>query len=721
MLSRWHIPIQPYLTALFAIITLVIGLSTAALFYDRMKTASLNDANLAFDQVSTRIAQQLLQVRLEVQYGLALATAGRLANTPSFNARLAAKDGLWLLLNANGLVTAAYVGYPNGDFLLFRKIRAGDRPPPSLRGSAVYLLRTVENRGTGEIARLSFYDRNRKLIAVRVDPKFRFDPRTRPWFRAGTDSVALTQPYLFVSENRQRIGSSMSLRSVAGSVFGVDLDLDSTPDWLAGLLPTPSAVAAAVDAASGVVFVFSDRKILESINRQRAAPATVYDMHSAPLVAAFADAQRRTFPVTHGTYTDLQHRVWLYTVTPAKGANGKALLFPLIRGGKTVFIPRAVLVLAAPEDEVLASAARVRNDVLIVCAALLLAMVPIAYWFSQLISRPLHRLRADALALRSLDFSERPRRNSLITELDEFSDTFGTMRSHIREHNAAVANFIPHQFLELLGHRDVRGLQLGDHCESVMTMLFSDIRAFTTLSGSMTTAETFRFVNSYLTHIGPIVRENGGFIDKYIGDAIFALFPAGPGDAVDAAVAMQRRVVTYNEGRARAGYAPIAIGIGLHRGELMLGTIGESLRFETTVIADAVNIAARMEGLTKAFGALILASGEVMETVERMTYRTRKLGEVLVKGAVRAITVYEVCDADPFDLLEHKMRTNEDFERGRLAYAAGDFKTAERVFRDVAAGDERDQVAAYFRDRAAILASATDVVLWDGVEHMESK
>jgi class 3 adenylate cyclase len=457
--------------------------------------------------------------------------------------------------------------------------------------------------------------------------------------------------------------------------------------------------------ASGVVFVYSDRKKLESVDKDRTTPPTVYDVGSPPLAAAFADAERHAFAERRGTYVDADHRAWLYAVTPPKTADGKVQLFPIILGGKTIYGPRAVFVLAAPEDEILADALRVRNDALAVCAALLLATIPVAYWFSQLISRPLGRLRGDALALRNLDLADRPRRDSVITELDEFSETFGTMRSHIREHNEAVTNFIPRQFLELLGHRDLKSLQLGDHRESVMTMLVSDIRSFTTLSGSMTPAETFRFVNSYLTHIGPIVREQNGFIDKYIGDAIFALFPSGAGDALDAAVMMQRRVVTYNEGRARAGYAPISIGIGLHHGSLMLGTIGESLRFETTVISDAVNITAQMEDLTKTFGALILASGEVMENVDREAYHTRRLGEVVLPGAVNAIGVYEVCDADPYDLLEHKMRTKDVFERGRLAYACGNFREAEQLFGEVAASDDRDQAAGYLRDQAATVRS----------------
>ncbi len=717
MQRRRHLPIQPYLTALFAAITLVIGLSTAALFYDRMKTASINDANANFDRISANIAQQLLQVRLEIQYDLALVTATPLARAKTFAERIAAKDDLLPLLNANSLVSEAFVGYPDGDYIRLSRVLSDDDPPRSLHGAAAYVMHTVQIPGGRYVGKYWFYDKHLKLLAI-VTRRTTFDARKRPWYRTLPNAVTVTEPFVFASTFD--LGYSVSQRAPSGGVFAADVDLAATPRALSTYLPTASAIAAGVRSDSGVVFALSDGKMMEAANAHRSEPATVYQLGSPPLAAAFS-AARPPFMETSGSYIDAHGRVWFYRVTAARGADGKVSVYPLMKNGKLVDLPRAVLVLTAPEDEIIANATRVRNAGLIVSAALLVAMIPIAYWISLLISEPLKRLRGDALALRNLDFSDRPRRDSLISEVDEFAETFGAMRSHVREHNAAVANFIPRQFLELLGHRDLRGLRLGDHCESEMTMLFSDIRAFTTLSGSMTPAETFRFVNSYLSHIGPIVRENSGFIDKYIGDAIFALFPAGPGDAVDAAIAMQRRVVTYNEGRARAGYAPIAIGIGLHRGELMLGTIGESLRFETTVIADAVNIAARTEGLTKAFGALILASGAVMEDVDRSTYRTRNLGEVLVKGAVHAITVYEVCDADPFDLLGHKMRTKETFEQGRLAYAAGNFKEAERFFRAVAAGDERDRAAAYFRDRAAILASAVDAIQWDGVEHMESK
>ncbi|WP_445240301.1 adenylate/guanylate cyclase domain-containing protein [Microcoleus vaginatus] len=108
-----------------------------------------------------------------------------------------------------------------------------------------------------------------------------------------------------------------------------------------------------------------------------------------------------------------------------------------------------------------------------------------------------------------------------------------------------------------------------------MTVLFSDIRSFTTISEAMTPQENFSFINSYLSRVSPVIRAHQGFIDKYIGDAIMALFPESADDAVRAAVEMQKQVIIYNQDRLRSNYPLIVIGIGLHAGHLMLGTIGE--------------------------------------------------------------------------------------------------------------------------------------------------
>ncbi len=175
--------------------------------------------------------------------------------------------------------------------------------------------------------------------------------------------------------------------------------------------------------------------------------------------------------------------------------------------------------------------------------------------------------------------------------------------------------------------------KLGDHVQRDMTVFFTDIRDFTALSEQLTPQQNFNFLNSYLKHVTPIIRNHHGFIDKYIGDAVMALFPRNANDALNAAIEILNQVNRYNAGRRRAGYVPIEIGIGMHRGELILGTVGEGNRMQTTVIADAVNVASRIEGLTKTFGVGLLLSKAVVDGVDAdHKFMLRHLGAVKAKG-----------------------------------------------------------------------------------------
>ena len=141
-------------------------------------------------------------------------------------------------------------------------------------------------------------------------------------------------------------------------------------------------------------------------------------------------------------------------------------------------------------------------------------------------------------------------------------------------------------------------------------------------------------MNEYLAHAGPTIREHGGFIDKYIGDAIMALFE-DPDGALRAAVALQETLRTFNDVRLSHGGAPIAIGVGIHAGTLMLGTVGEERRIDTTVIADAVNVASRVEGLTKEYHVGIVVTDDLVKRLKAPPESLRPLGETHVKGLER--------------------------------------------------------------------------------------
>ncbi len=292
----------------------------------------------------------------------------------------------------------------------------------------------------------------------------------------------------------------------------------------------------------------------------------------------------------------------------------------------------------------------------------------------------------------------------------------------IELYSQAARKFVPREFLTHLGRETIADVELGDHVQREMTLFFSDIRDFTALSEAMSPQDNFKFLNSYLRNATPIIRANRGFIDKYIGDAIMALFPNEPIDALRASVEIQRALDTYNAGRKKAGYTPIRVGIGLHRGELILGTIGEEERMQTTVIADAVNVASRIEGLTKRFGVSLLVSGPVVDRLPAdHGFLLRHLGAVQAKGKTKSVEIYECFDTDPIDQRESKLQMAALFASGVADFRKGLLLSAQRAFNRIVAANPLDTVAAYYRDSCSRSVLIDRVADFDGIERIEVK
>ncbi|WP_445249585.1 ATP-binding protein [Microcoleus sp. OTE_8_concoct_300] len=288
--------------------------------------------------------------------------------------------------------------------------------------------------------------------------------------------------------------------------------------------------------------------------------------------------------------------------------------------------------------------------------------------------------------------------------------------------SAAYARFVPHDFISLLEKPSIIEVKLGENQERDMTVLFADIRSFTALSENMTPPENFAFINTYLGKISPAIRRNNGFIDKYIGDAVMALFPRSSSDGVRAAIDMQKEVNIYNQQRQKNGLFPIAIGIGLHAGNLMLGTIGERERMESTVIADAVNLASRLEGLTKVYGAGIIVSGAIIERLDDpKKYNYRFVDRVRVKGKRNAVSVFEIYDTETEQSIVLKQQTAEVFQEALNFYYLQKFVAAQKVFQNILQINPDDRVAMlYFkRSRKYRMYGAPDG--WSGVETSTEK
>lgn len=288
--------------------------------------------------------------------------------------------------------------------------------------------------------------------------------------------------------------------------------------------------------------------------------------------------------------------------------------------------------------------------------------------------------------------------------------------------NKVYERFVPREFLDFLNKTSIIEVKPGDQVQREMSILFMDIRDFTSLSEKMTPQQNFNFLNAFLNQITPVIREYNGFIDKYIGDAVMALFPHNPEDALKAAIKMCKVTMRHNIKLRALGYPLIKIGIGIHTGRLMLGILGDKERMQSTVISDSVNLASRLEGLSKVYGTSIILSKHTLLRISNLKkYNFRFVGKIQVKGKNNAISVYEVLDGETMETLKLKLKTKRDFERGLSFYQNKKFAEASVQFNRVLEFNPEDKATRLYFERCAQLMVHGVPDNWDGIEIMNGK
>ena len=285
------------------------------------------------------------------------------------------------------------------------------------------------------------------------------------------------------------------------------------------------------------------------------------------------------------------------------------------------------------------------------------------------------------------------------------------VEQQLAQMQAAYSRFVPPQLLELLGKESILDVDWGLQVEKKMTILFSDIRGFASMSESMSPQQCFDFINAYLSYMEPAVLAHGGFIDKYIGDSVMALFPARGDDALRGALAMLAELGRFNAQRSlqqgelaleNSGRrsSEIQVGIGMNSGLLMLGVIGGSNRMEVTVISDAVNLASRVETLTKTYQTPILITQHTLNSIRYPAdFSIRFIDRVRVRGKHLAQSIYEVFDADAPSLRTAKLASRDTFEEALAHYHFRRMEDALGLFSDCLEINPGDTPAAVYWQR----------------------
>ena len=270
------------------------------------------------------------------------------------------------------------------------------------------------------------------------------------------------------------------------------------------------------------------------------------------------------------------------------------------------------------------------------------------------------------------------------------------------------------------------GQDFLDGNSHVATVLFSDIRRFTSLAEAMSPRETVAMLNDYFTSMVEVVFTHGGMLDKYIGDAIMAVFGTALSDTSDAdnaltvATEMVRELARFNQLRRERGVEPIDIGIGIATGEVLAGSLGSRRRLEYTVIGDNVNLAARLESANKHYGTTVLLAASTVEALKSRAV-LRRIDRIQVKGKSQPTVAYESLghyDAERFPKLSGLIGA---YEAGLDCYEGRDWAGAIGHFGDALEVAPSDQPSRIFLDRCRYYSDNPPPENWNGVWIMEDK
>ncbi len=287
--------------------------------------------------------------------------------------------------------------------------------------------------------------------------------------------------------------------------------------------------------------------------------------------------------------------------------------------------------------------------------------------------------------------------------------------------------FVPEQYLNRIAPQGVESIQLGNAREEEISVLFCDIRGFTAIAESQSAMETFEWLNAFFTQMSRAITAHHGFIDKFLGDALLAVFDRAENhaeDALNAAVMMRQTLAEFNRDRHQYNLEqPVNVGIGIHTGVGLIGTVGSDSRMDSTVIGDVVNTAARLEELTKLYGCPILASGTTIAHVEGnfrsadleanghsefscpiapTSYSTRWVDRVTPRGKRMVLDLYEILGTPTQVLDRAKLQSHSCYNAGIQAWHQKDFAHALAYFHQVVEQNPSDTIAKLYVERCQV-------------------
>ena len=700
--------------ALFFALVLLTGAAITIGNFLQTRDAATDLAAGAFDSTIDRISERhagfFAPVTLVVElYSHDLLLSGEARNPESLI------EPVLHTLDQHPQLSSVYVGYENGDFFQIVSVfgREGVAESIGAPSETHYGVQSIsQNVGEPRKRVWTFLDENTQYIGEQTTNAPDYDPRTRGWFQnaqARPDEVIRTAPYSFDANARLGVTLAKTLIQPDIGVIGADVTLNQFSSFLEDIRPNPSHRILAFDV-NGSLIASPNFELLFKRSSDAAdaavVPSNITDIDD-PIIKEAARLFNQDGPFELETLN----------------AGGEEYLASVVRQTQGD-VHGLYILYAAPRTDFEGSLAGLASRSLIPGFLVILLALPAIIYLARMISRPLRRLSAETDLIRSFKLKDPVAMESVVREIDLLIGSVSSMKATLRE----ISKFVPQAIVRNILENEKQVAVGGE--KRRLSLLFTDVENFTPISESMPPEDLMVHMSEYFEELVSLIIKQGGTVDKFVGDAIFAYWNAPISienyEKAACVAALKCRQASEHLGDQwkNDGRQPWVTRFGVHAGDTIVGNVGSSDRIDYTVIGDTVNIASRLEGLNKYYGTNILVSDQIADVCAD-TFLFRHIDHSLPKGAVRPLQILELVGMfdgpEEFQIQPAQAKLVVDWNEVYEVYNSRDWIKALDAFEQFKLQYPEDRVAAIYLERITEFLVDPPADDWDGIMRFDKK
>ena len=674
------------------LIVLTVVIITSFVYF-KNKTATLKLVKLNFrkeaDAVLTKTENYMQNAQVTAEI------ASKVFNRPELKLRLNSQESAYLLnaVKNQPPIELCYYGDTDGNFL-----QAG------ILGKKIYTkqIRRIDGKAVTD---LNYFDSNFKLKKRESIADSKYDPRVRPWFKGAkaTGKIFWTEPYIFSENGKPGITVACPIYNKDKTLKGVvaaDITLDGLSEFIKAVDISKNSIAFIIDN-TGKLLAYSDPAKMTNVNNGKITRLAPHELKIAELttgIRCYQDHAENIFSY------DVQGSKYLGCFVPFPDNFGKQWLFAVI----------------APEDDFLGPMKdTLRMTMGLAISGLIIAVIA-AFLLARQVSRPIEKLAQEIMKIKNFELDNNQPVNSHIHEIQEMDAAVNAMKNSFRAFKLYVPSTLVKQLIDS-GEKVTIG---GKDRE--LTVFFSDIADFTTISENISPKELMMQLSDYFDIMTKMIEAECGTIDKFIGDAVMAFWGAPIRNedhaimACRAALKCQQIIGEFNKNWQAEGKFPFKTRMGINTGHMIVGNMGSRQRMNYSVMGDGVNLASRLEMLNKIYNTSIIISKGTHRYIHSQ-FITRTIDQITVKGKSQSVVIYELMAETGTPEAEQLTPLAEQFKTAYALYLKRDWQLAKTQFEAILEDYPADKPSTIYIERCDNFIANEPDASWSGISKLFEK